>query len=275
MSTLRLARFLARAGVTSRRGAAALVATGRVAVNGAPPRGPGDPVDPAADRVTLDGRPLVPAGILWYALHKPAGYVTSRCGTPRHQSIFVLAARAAEAPRAPEAPRTSEAPGAPEAAGAADGRDALVAVGRLDVYTEGLLLLTTDGEAAHRLMHPRWQVPRRYLVEVTGRLGPAQQGALAHGVPIGEGAPVRPAAWRFHAGGRGGELELELREGRSRVVRRMAAALGLGVRRLRRTAYGPVTLGGLEPGATRALTGRELDALYAAIGLPRPPQLSA
>jgi len=260
VSTLRLARFLARAGVTSRRGAAALVATGRVAVNGAPPRGPGDPVDPAADRVTLDGRPLVPAGILWYALHKPAGYVTSRCGTPRHQSIFVLAPGASEDP---------------EAAGAADGRDALVAVGRLDVYTEGLLLLTTDGEAAHRLMHPRWQVPRRYLVEVTGRLGRAQQGALAHGVPIGEGAPVRPTAWRFREGGRGGELELELREGRSRVVRRMAAALGLGVRRLRRTAYGPVTLGGLEPGATRALTGRELDALYAAIGLPRPPQLSA
>ncbi len=252
MSTLRLARFLARAGVTSRRGAAELVATGRVRVNGAPPRGPGDPVDPAADRVTLDGRPLVLADILWYALHKPAGYVTSRCATPRHKSIFVLVSGA---------PGTTVVP------------DATVAVGRLDVYSEGLLLLTTDGEAAHRLMHPRWQVPRTYVVEVTGRLGPAEKAALAHGVPVDEGAPVKPTRWRFReAPGRsgGGELELELREGRSRVVRRMVAALGLGVRRLVRTGYGPVMLGSLRPGASRPLSERELGALYAAIELASP-----
>jgi 23S rRNA pseudouridine2605 synthase len=248
VSTLRLARFLARAGVTSRRGAAELVASGRVAINGAPPRGPGDPVDPAADRVTLDGRPLAVAELLWLALHKPPGYVTSRCGTSRHQSIFVLL---------PSAPA------------------ALVAVGRLDVYSEGLLLCTTDGDAAHRLMHPRWQVPRTYLVEVAGTMGPAQREALARGVPIGEERPVRPTRWRYTAGrGSGGELELELREGRSRVVRRMAAALGLGVRRLVRVAYGPVTLGALAPGGSRRPDERELDALYAAIELPRPPLLS-
>jgi 23S rRNA pseudouridine2605 synthase len=243
VSTLRLARFLARAGVSSRRGAAELVASGRVRINGAPPRGPGDPVDPAADRVTLDGRPLAVAELVWLALHKPPGYVTSRCGTPRHKSIFVLVPDASEA---------------------------AVSVGRLDVFSEGLLLLTTDGEAAHRLMHPRWQVPRTYAVEVTGNLGRDGEAALARGVPIGEERPVRPTRWRWRPRGNGGELELELREGRSRVVRRMAAALGLGVRRLVRTAYGPVRLGSLASGVTRPLEERELGALYAAIELKSP-----
>ena len=247
MTTLRLARFLARAGVASRRGAADLVAAGRVAVNGAPPKGPGDPVDPGHDRVTLDGRPLALAETIWVALHKPPGYVTSRCGTPRYKSIFTLLR---------------------------DAPEALVAVGRLDVYSEGLLLCTTDGEAAHRLMHPRWQVPRTYRVEVTGRLGRDGKAALAHGVPVGDEAPVRPERWRFRASARGGELELVLREGRSRVVRRVAEALGLGVRRLVRTEYGPVALGALERGQARRLGARETAALYAAIGLPHPSSLS-
>jgi 23S rRNA pseudouridine2605 synthase len=245
VSEVRLARFLARAGVASRRGAAELVAAGRVAINGAPPRGPGDPVDPARDRVTLDGRPLALARIEWIALHKPAGYLTSRCGTARYPSIFSLLE------------------GAPPA---------LVAVGRLDVLSEGLLLCTTDGEAAHRLMHPRWQVPRTYRVAVTGTLDRGARAALAHGVPLEGETPVRPSAWRFspERGRRGGELELVLREGRSRVVRRLARALGLGVRRLVRTAYGPVRLGALGPGESRRLGGREVAALYAALGLPRP-----
>jgi pseudouridine synthase len=248
VSTVRLARFLARAGVTSRRGAAELVATGRVAVNGAAPRGPGDPVDPAADRVTLDGRPLALAGLAWLALHKPPGYVTSRCGTPRYRSIFSL---------------LDSAP------------PSLVPVGRLDVLTEGLLLVTTDGEAAHRLMHPRWQVPRTYRVEVSDAPTAAARAALAGGVALEDG-PVRPEQWRFRAEGRGrgGTLELVLREGRSREVRRLVAALGLGVRRLVRVAYGPVSLGSLEPGRSRRLDARETAALYAAVHLPLPSSLS-
>ena len=247
MTTVRLARFLARAGVASRRGAAELVASGRVAINGAAPLGPGDPVDPATDRVTLDGRPLAMAETVWIAFHKPPGFVTSRCGTPRYPSIFTLLERAPQA---------------------------LVAVGRLDVYSEGLLLCTTDGDAANRLMHPRWQVPRTYRVEVTGRLGRAAKSALAHGVPIGDEAPVRPSAWRFRPSGRGGALEVVLREGRSRVVRRMVEALGLGVRRLVRTEYGPVALGALERGQSRRLGTRETAAVYAAVGLPQPLSLS-
>ena len=246
MSTVRLARFLARAGVASRRGAADLVAAGRVAVNGAAPRGPGDPVDPAADRVTLDGRPLVLAEVAWIALHKPPGYVTSRCGTPRYPSIFSLLERAPPS---------------------------LVSVGRLDVYSEGLLLCTTDGDAAHRLMHPRWQVSRTYRVDVAGRLTEAAKAALAGGVRLADG-PARPERWRFRPAARGGTLELTLREGRSREVRRIAAALGLGVRRLVRTAYGPVRLGDLEPGRSRRLDAREHAAMYAAVHLPLPPSLS-
>jgi len=244
VTPLRLARFLARAGVVSRRGAAELVAAGSVRINGVPPRGPGDPVDPARDVVTVDGRPVGLAALVWLALHKPPGYVTSRRAAERFPSVFAL---------------LPDEPG-------------LVTVGRLDVYSEGVLLCTTDGGAAHRLMHPRWQVPRTYRVAVAGVPSPAARAQLASGVPLADEAPVRPAAWRFTPGRGGGMLELELCEGRSRILRRLCAALGLGVRRLVRTAYGPVRLGALPPGGTRPLTPRETAALYRAVGLPVPPR---
>ncbi len=245
---IRLARFLARAGVTSRRGAADVVRTGRVLVNGRPPRGPGDPVEPAVDRVTVDGRTLSLPRTVWIALHKPPGLVTSRAAAGRYPTVFTLL---------PDAP------------------EGVVVVGRLDVLSEGLLLFTTDGEAANRLMHPRWQVERTYRVEVTGRPAPAAREVLARGVDVGDGRPVRPVAWRFHEGKGGGALELTLREGRSRVVRRMAAALGLGVRRLVRVAYGPVRLGDLPAGRSRRLTGAETAALYRALGMgPAAPAVA-
>jgi len=243
VSAIRLSRFLARAGVTSRRGAADLVASGRVRVNGAPPRGPGDPVDAEADRVTVDGRRAALPRTVWLALHKPPGYVTSREQSGRYPSVFTLV------------------PGAPPG---------LVAVGRLDVQSEGLLLFTTDGEAANRLMHPRWQVARTYRVGVSGRPPVGAREVAARGVALDDGSPVRPAAWRYTGGASGGVLEIELREGRSRVVRRMLASLGVGVRRLVRDAYGPVRLGALPPGRTRTLTPREVRALYAALGLREP-----
>jgi 23S rRNA pseudouridine2605 synthase len=216
-------------------------------VNGRSPAGPGDPVDPARDRVTLDGRPIGLAPRLWLALHKPTGYVTSRRGTGRFPSVFDLVG------------------GAPQA---------LVAVGRLDVMTEGLLLLTTDGELASRLMHPRWRVPRRYRVTVTGRLDQAARANLTRGVMIeGEARPARPVRWRFAARPRGGVLELELEEGRSRIVRRLCRALGLGVRKLERVAYGPIVLHDLPRGMARPLSRRELAALYRAVRL-EPPEPS-
>ncbi|MFI5208670.1 MAG: pseudouridine synthase [Gemmatimonadales bacterium] len=243
MSTLRLARFLARAGVSSRRGAAVLVSADRVRINGAPPRGPGDPVDPARDTVTLDGRKVRLVTPSWLALNKPPGYVTSRVASERHPSVFDLVK---------------------EPAG-------LVAVGRLDVMSEGLLLFTSDGDLASRLMHPKWQVPRRYRVAVTGRLDERGAKALERGIRVeGEDRPVRLSDWRFEPRGKGGVLELELAEGRSRVVRRLCAALDLGVRSLTRTAYGPVVLGELTRGATRHLRPAERDALYRAAQLDPP-----
>ena len=237
---MRLTRFLARAGVSSRRGAADLVAAGRVLINGKAPMGPGDPVDTEHDVVTLDGRKLQLATGAWIALNKPTGYVTSKAPGEKHPSVFTLLGEVSPA---------------------------LVAVGRLDVMTEGLLLFTTDGELASRLMHPRHEVPRVYRVLTSGELGEAGKRALDAGVPIdGEARPAKPVRWRSEPG----VLELELAEGRSRIVRRICAALGLGVRQLVRLSYGPVSLGTLAPGRTRALAGRELAALYRAAGLEPP-----
>jgi 23S rRNA pseudouridine2605 synthase len=248
VTTLRLTRFLARAGAASRRGAADLVTAGRVRVNGVLPSGPGDPVDPARDVVTLDGRVLALAAGLHVALHKPTGYVTSRDRVGKFPPVFDLV------------------PGAPRA---------LVVVGRLDVMTEGLLLFTTDGELAGRLMHPRWEVPRAYRVEVTGLLGPVGREALDRGLLVtGETRAVRPVRWTYTPVPRGGVLELVLDEGRSRIVRRLCRALGLGVRRLVREAYGPITLGDLAPGTTRPLSPAEVRALYAAVRLAPPDESS-
>ncbi|HWO89687.1 MAG TPA: pseudouridine synthase [Gemmatimonadales bacterium] len=243
---VRLARFLARAGASSRRGAADLVAAGRVRVNGRPPEGPGDPVEPGRDVVTVDGREVHEAPLVHLAFHKPVRSVTSRRTMGRVPTVFSLL-------------------------GAVP--DALIAVGRLDVMTEGLLLFTTDGELAARLMHPRWSVPRRYEVMVTGAPDESGMAALDRGVDIGEGPPVRPARWRWNPLPRGGVLELELGEGRSRVVRRVCRALGLRVRRLARTAYGPVSLGALPPGASRPLDRKEIVALYRAVSLEPPANL--
>lgn len=244
MTAIRLTRFLARAGASSRRGAADLVAAGRVKINGHPPLGPGDPVDPVADVVTLDGRVLRLAETLHLALHKPTGYVTSRTATGRFPLVFDLL---------PDAPR------------------ALAAVGRLDVMTEGLLLFTTDGDLASRLMHPKWVVPRVYAVDVTGSVGPDAREALDHGLLLtGETRPVKPLSWRFTPVPRGGRLELELGEGRSRVVRRLCRALRLPIRKLIRLAYGPVSLGDLPAGSARPLTAREVAALYRAVRLAPP-----
>jgi 23S rRNA pseudouridine2605 synthase len=199
-------------------------------------------VDPGRDEVTVDGRPVRLAPRIWLALHKPTGFVTSRRRLPRWPSVFDLV---------PDAPA------------------ALVPVGRLDVMSQGLLLFTTDGDLAARLMHPSFAVPRTYRVAVAGALDAAARSALERGVTLEEG-PVRPLAWRWTPEARGGVLELTLGEGRRRVVRRICAALGFGVRRLVRTAYGPVGLGRLSEGRARPLSPKEVSALYRAVRLEPP-----
>jgi 23S rRNA pseudouridine2605 synthase len=226
--TMRIQRALARAGVASRRRAEELIAAGRVAVNGEVAH-VGQSVDPAADRITVDGKPVgSPAAAEWIVLNKPAGVITTRSDPDGRTTVFDL---------------VSPRPG-------------LTYVGRLDYLTEGVLLLTTDGTAAHRLTHPSREVERTYVAIVTGDVERALRQAR-RGVELHDG-PVMPRhlAARPADGGRS-EFEVTIAEGRNREVRRLCAALGLEIERLVRVRFGPVTLGDLPSGATRPLTARE------------------
>src|SRR6059036_380154 len=232
MTLMRLQRALARAGVTSRRKAEDLIRAGRVRVDGAVAT-IGMSVDPLRQRVTVDGRAVKAAGpVTWLALNKPVGYVVSRGDPEGRQTVYRL---------------LPNVPG-------------LTYVGRLDVMTSGLLLFTTDGAAAHRLMHPRFAVPRTYWLRAHGLSVPAVERALGGAVVI-DGRPVRIVRWRVRAVARGVELELTLAEGRQRIVRRLAEALGLKVEWLHRVAYGPVRLGRLAEGKWRRLAAGEIEAI--------------
>jgi len=228
MTLMRLQRALARAGVTSRRKAEDLIRAGRVKVDGAVAV-LGQSVDPEGQRVTVDGRAVRPARTAWLALNKPLGYVVSRGDPEGRPTVFHLL------PKVP----------------------GLTYVGRLDVMTSGLLLLTTDGAAAHRLMHPRFAVPRTYWLGAHGLEAQAVQRALAGRIVIDD-RPVRIVASRVRPAGRGVEVEVTLAEGRQRIVRRLAEQLGLKVEWLHRVAYGPVRLGKLPEGRHRALTAHEI-----------------
>ncbi|HWP38081.1 MAG TPA: pseudouridine synthase [Gemmatimonadales bacterium] len=231
---MRLQRALARAGISSRRGAETLIREGRVRVNGTV-AGIGASVDPARDVITVGGRRVRPAAApVWIALHKPVGMVVSRSDERRRPTVFDIV------PKVP----------------------ALTYVGRLDVMTSGLLLLTTDGEAVHRLTHPRFAVERTYRVLVHGRSESEIRELLRRSVII-EGRRVNLVRWRTETAGRSTDVLLVLAEGRHRIVRRLCESLGLKVERLVRLSYGPVRLGSLKPGEWRYLTRAELRALDA------------
>ncbi|HUL03108.1 MAG TPA: pseudouridine synthase [Gemmatimonadales bacterium] len=231
MTLMRLQRALARAGVTSRRNAEGLIRAGRVRVDGAV-ASLGSSVDPERQRVSVDGRPVRPARAAWLALNKPLGYVVSRRDPEGRRTIYDL---------------LPNLPG-------------LTYVGRLDMMTSGLLLLTTDGAAAHRLTHPRYAVARTYRLRAHGLGVRAIQAALARPVVV-DGRPVVVSRVRARAHGRAVELELSLAEGRHRIVRRLAEVLGLKVEWLHRVAYGPVRLGRLPEGRHRALVATEIRAI--------------
>lgn len=231
MTTMRLQRLLARAGIASRRKAEELIAAGRVRVDGVRAR-VGESADPEAQRVTVDGRAVRPATACWFALHKPVGVAVTRLDRAGRPTVFDL---------------VPERPG-------------LTYVGRLDLLTSGLLLLTTDGAAAHRLAHPRFAVARTYQVEVRGLPAAAVEAALRSG-PVIDGRPVEVRDVRTRTRGQLVELTLTVAEGRNRLVRRLCAALGLTVERLHRVTYGPIRLGRLEPGQYRELMPTERGAL--------------
>lgn len=226
--TMRIQRALARAGVLSRRKAEELVANGRVTVNGIVAQ-VGQTVDPDRDVILVDGNRIgAPAPTEWFVLNKPAGVITSRHDPEGRRTVFDLVPP----------------------------RPGLTYVGRLDFLTEGVLLLTTDGAAAHRLTHPSHEVERTYVASVLGEADRAVEEAR-YGVELEDGL-VKPR--RIHATkvGRGRwDLTITLSEGRNREVRRLCEALGLQVDRLVRVQFGPVELGDLATGRVRSLTRRE------------------
>lgn len=241
LTTVRLQKLLAEAGVASRRGAERLIEAGRVAVNGVTVRELGTQADRARDRVAVDGRPLPLAEAKRYVLlHKPPGYLTTRSDPRGRPSVLDLLP---------------------------DLEVRLHPVGRLDYDAEGLLLLTNDGTATFRLTHPRHGISRVYHVLVEGRTDAAALRALRHGVELDDG-PARAfaARWLGPLGGEAAWLALTLREGRYREVKRMCRAVGLRVRRLVRVAFGPIRLGALQSGAWRDLDAREIASLRALAG---------
>lgn len=237
----RLQKYLSRAGVASRRASEDLIRAGRVAVNGETVTGLGTRVVPGVDVVHVDGREIRPPETLWYVmLNKPSGVVTT-LDDPQGRAT-VAAYVPAGAPR-------------------------LFPIGRLDAATTGLLVLTNDGDLAHRLMHPRFHVPKVYRAVVDGVPDADDLRALQGGIDLDDGrtAPAEVALEGAAADG-GAVVRLTLREGRKRQVRRMLSAVGHPVRELDRVAYGPLELGGLPRGAVRVLTSEEVARLRAAGG---------
>ncbi|MGH7388817.1 MAG: pseudouridine synthase [Candidatus Rokuibacteriota bacterium] len=243
MATLRLNKILAQAGLASRRKADELIAAGRVAVNGAVVREVGTLADPARDRVEVDGRLIPAAEALHYLLlNKPRGVLTSR-SDPRGRAVV-----------------TDLVP-----AGAR-----LYPVGRLDVDVEGALLLTNDGALTHRLLHPRYGLPRVYEADVAGVVRRADLARWRRGLALDDGPAVPAAVELVHAGERLSRLRLTFTEGRKHEVKRYCEALGHPVVRLRRVVFGPIVLGALPPGRWRALSPREVSALRRVAAAPPP-----
>jgi 23S rRNA pseudouridine2605 synthase len=239
MMQQRLQKVLAQAGVASRRAAEKLIAEGRVSVNGTTVREMGTKADPAHDDVRVDGRRIgAPQRRRYILLNKPAGYVSTRADPQRRPTVLDLLHGV---------------------------REYLYPVGRLDYDSEGLLLLTNDGDLAARLTHPRHGVERTYEVRVAGTPDTEALGRLRKGIPL-DGRPTLPADVTLLGSRRTQEavLVLTIREGRNRQVRRMCEAVGHPVRTLRRIRIGPLEDRRLKPGQWRELTEREVGALRSA-----------
>ncbi|HYT52083.1 MAG TPA: pseudouridine synthase [Gaiellaceae bacterium] len=225
---MRLNAYLARAGVASRRRADELIKAGRVTVNGEP--GQLNTFVGKHDRVELDGQPLARQRLAYVLLHKPAGVVTTASDPQGRPTVVELVS---------------------------EHEVRLVPVGRLDADTTGALLLTNDGELAHRLAHPRYEVEKVYEAEVEGEPSDGTLARLEAGVELDDGPTARAKARLLGPS----TVELAIHEGRKHQVKRMLAAVGHPVARLHRSRYAGLTLEGLEPGAWRELEPSERDQL--------------
>ncbi len=237
----RINKFLARAGVASRRGAEELISAGRVRLNGSLVTELGTKVIPGRDIVEVDGAAVrVRSDRMYMILNKPAGHVSTLNDPQGRRTVAELM------------PETDHR---------------LFNVGRLDMDTTGILLLTDDGELAHRLMHPRYHVSKEYLATVAGRPTEDVLKQIRSGIELDDG-PTRPAEADIERlGDTTSVIRLVIREGRKRQVRRMLAAVGHRVLALHRVRFGPIDLGELKLGETRELTDAETEALIANAGL--------
>ncbi len=246
----RLQKVLAHAGVASRRACEQLIADGRVSVDGITVTEPGVRVDSRTQEIRVDGsRILTNPELITLMLHKPAGVVTTM-EDPEGRPTVAQYGRdyLAEHPELPDSLR-------------------LVHVGRLDTETEGLLLLSNDGELSHRLMHPSFEIAKTYVAIVEGQVEPWVPRKLRRGIELEDGEAKADRVTVKDSGPRGSIVEITLHSGKNRIVRRMLDAVGHPVTRLARTRLGPLRLGNLRPGQTRPLSGEEIAALQQEVGL--------
>jgi 23S rRNA pseudouridine2605 synthase len=242
---VRLQKFLAQSGVASRRKCEELMLDGLVEVNGEVVSKLGTKVDPATAVIHVDGKRLPPVSAhVYLVLNKPRGVVSTMSDPEGRRNLTEFVE---------------------------DRPERLFHVGRLDTDTSGLILLTNDGEFAHRMAHPSYEVDKTYVAEVDGDVWPATLKKLRDGVELDDG-PVHPSHVRLVAGPKGNPtgrsiVELTIHEGRNRIVRRLLDSVGHPVRRLTRTSFGPVPLSGLQVGKVRELTDDELGTLLDGVGL--------
>jgi 23S rRNA pseudouridine2605 synthase len=238
---VRLAKYIAHCGVTSRRHAEDLVRSGRVLVDGRRVTDPARDVD-GRNEVSVDGRAISPELDEHYLLNKPVGVVSTAHDPQGREKVVDLVS--------------------------SDAR--LYPVGRLDADTSGLILLTNDGELANRLMHPSFEIEKTYRARVEGSVSKQALRRLRSGVELADGRTWPAQARVVASDTETTVLELVVHEGRKRQVRRMCEAIGHSVVELERTAYGPLTLAGLAPGEWRALTQQEVDGLRQAVRISVP-----
>jgi len=239
---MRLQKYLSRCGLGSRRSCETLIEAGRVSVNGQIITEQGISVDPSAEKVCVDGRPVrAKRKRLVLMLHKPAGYVTTRSDPYGKQTVYELL---------PQSLRLEVFP-----------------VGRLDKDTEGLLLFTNDGELAYRLTHPKFDVEKTYQLKIKGRWPREKLAPLEKGIELPHGLSA-PAKITHHRAGRHiTTFSLTLHEGKKRQIRRMCRAVRLPLVALKRHRQGPLRLGNLQQGAWRYLSTEEIEQLDEALAL--------
>jgi len=236
----RLHKFLARCGVCSRRKAEELILEGKVKVNKNVVKKLGVKIDPDKDIVEVEGRIIRPSDFVYIMLNKPAGYITSLKDEWGRPTVLELIKGI---------------------------KQRVFPVGRLDLDSEGLLLLTNDGELAFRLTHPRYHVKKRYVVRAKGILTSKDLRSLKEGVELEDGKALPAEVRVLKLEKETTLLEISLKEGRKRQIKRMFKAVGHPVLYLKRIAFGPLTLGDLPKGTFRMLTSEEVKMLYEIVGL--------